>query len=927
MSSATTNRPSGTMPSATRTQQFPQFGAAPGRNNSDSSQSSTLAQSFGNGATWQPSGAIWGNHTIGSGYANAKRENARPSVGNKEFPDGPSGSKALAAESEADTWSAHTNGPWNAPDTTSPTMQSHSGSTSPSHTRNSIPNIPSQTLSEIQNPYQQTRPSIGQGSSYRSQPKSSLNPSSGAFNFVQKKTPAYSYNDDKENSGQYSNSDAYDVEIPAQYLAIGSASRDRSMPPSRASEPGRNGGSMSFSNGNQPFGSIGNHTPNSSIHSQRPSISGPSTSYSMQTNSMRYDLAQNETELNDKFAGFTLGRESDQPGSSHANDNVGNSYSPNNTGFAQQVQSINGSAMWGDGPGSKAMNNYDPYSNQPFANQDYFNKSTRFTERGSVSPAGSDYRRGLSSPKYYSANGTPPSGQEQIYRPTSRGPRAPQGPSELNQRLQNIYHQQAQHAQQAYMYGAQFQGQYPLHPYEYMQPNFRQGNVPYGYTIPVTPYPSAPVIPTRPAKDQDVGAGVRSVLLEEFRSSNKSTKKYELRDIYNHIVEFSGDQHGSRFIQLKLETANSDEKEQLFREIQSNALQLMTDVFGNYVIQKLFEHGNQVQKRVLAEQMKNHVMELSMQMYGCRVVQKALEHVLADQQAELAQELNNNVMKCIKDQNGNHVVQKAIERVPTEHITFIVDAFKGQVQALAVHSYGCRVIQRILEHCKPQYQAAILEELHQCSTMLITDQFGNYVTQHMIQHGSPESRAKVIKIVTAQLLPLSKHKFASNVVEKSIQYGTDEQRRAIVAVITMMHSDGTSPVQLMMKDQYGNYVIQKLLSQLKGADRDRFVEDLKPQLTQLKKYSYGKQLSAIEKVVTEPPLTSQSSPTSAVAPTMPIEIDSSAPTPALTNGQNSPQSSSLPSTNVSTIEDPIDVTSKSPVDDSKTNPEVAVKDL
>ena len=152
------------------------------------------------------------------------------------------------------------------------------------------------------------------------------------------------------------------------------------------------------------------------------------------------------------------------------------------------------------------------------------------------------------------------------------------------------------------------------------------------------PYPPTQIIPTRPAKDQDVGVGVRSVLLEEFRSNSKSNKRYELKvsctgvilplaltnvqDIYNHVVEFSGDQHGSRFIQQKLETANSDEKEQLFREIQPNALQLMTDVFGNYVIQKLFEHGNQVQKRVLAEQMKNHVMELSMQMYGCRVVQK-----------------------------------------------------------------------------------------------------------------------------------------------------------------------------------------------------------------------------------------------------------------------------------------------------------------
>lgn len=88
------------------------------------------------------------------------------------------------------------------------------------------------------------------------------------------------------------------------------------------------------------------------------------------------------------------------------------------------------------------------------------------------------------------------------------------------------------------------------------------------------------------------------------------------------MVEFSGDQHGSRFIQDKLQTANSDEKEQVFREIEPNAIQLMKDVFGNYVIQKFFEHGNQVQKKILAGMMKGKITELSTQMYACRVVQK-----------------------------------------------------------------------------------------------------------------------------------------------------------------------------------------------------------------------------------------------------------------------------------------------------------------
>lgn len=50
------------------------------------------------------------------------------------------------------------------------------------------------------------------------------------------------------------------------------------------------------------------------------------------------------------------------------------------------------------------------------------------------------------------------------------------------------------------------------------------------------------------------------------------------------MVEFSGDQHGSRFIQQKLEQATGEEKQAIFDEIlPGNALQLIQDVFGNYV--------------------------------------------------------------------------------------------------------------------------------------------------------------------------------------------------------------------------------------------------------------------------------------------------------------------------------------------------------
>ncbi|PYI10783.1 mRNA binding protein Pumilio 2 [Aspergillus sclerotiicarbonarius CBS 121057] len=361
----------------------------------------------------------------------------------------------------------------------------------------------------------------------------------------------------------------------------------------------------------------------------------------------------------------------------------------------------------------------------------------------------------------------------------------------------------------------------------------------------------AAALVSRGHRDNDPSQVVRSAVLEEFRAQNKGNKRYELKDIYGHIVEFSGDQHGSRFIQQKLETANSDEKEQVFREIQSNSLQLMTDVFGNYVVQKLFEHGNQTQKKILANQMKGHILSLSTQMYGCRVVQKALEHILTDQQASMVKELEVSVIRCVRDQNGNHVIQKAIERVPSEYVQFIINAFKGQVERLATHPYGCRVIQRMLEHCEEVDRESILFELHKCTPKLITDQFGNYVIQHVIENGDEKDRSRMIVIVMSQLLTYSKHKFASNVVEKSIEYGEESQRRQMINMLTSVNDRGESPLIGLMRDQYGNYVIQKVLGQLDDSTEEKYAlaARIQPMLDQLKKYSYGKQIVAIEKLI------------------------------------------------------------------------------
>ncbi|ODA80094.1 hypothetical protein RJ55_03052 [Drechmeria coniospora] len=642
----------------------------------------------------------------------------------------------------------------------------------------------------------------------------------------------------------------HDTAAYMESMAAYAQQREPSLPPSRQSQ-----GSPAF-----PELYRGVPTPSGALPSQRHVAGHQPASYSTQSANQRaFNLnKQIDDDLFAQVRRMTLDGSASSAGS----------YSP---AQQQSFQFNPGSQPWvGEGGGGPPR--YDPVAAQYAAMR---------RPSDQLSP-GPNYRLDSnSSPRSYQ-----PSPDAWAARPASRQHR----PSEFDRRPTAV--QYASHFHPPY-FPSQYS--YPNMPVQYA-PDYLD---PYGqsfrnhpmmasygiHTINAGYSMSANLPHMKSAREQDIGRVLRSQLLNDYRLNNKANKHWELKEIYNHIVEFSGDQHGSRFIQQRLETANSDEKEQVFREIEPNAVQLMKDVFGNYVVQKVFDHGNQVQKKALAEKMKGKVVDLSLQVYGCRVVQKALEHVLVDQQAELARELEPEILRVMRDQNGNHVVQKIIELLPRRYIDFIVRSTRGQVPALASHTYGCRVIQRLLEYGTEADKAELMAELHASAGILIIDQYGNYVAQHVIAHGTREHRERMIELVMTQVLTLSKHKYASNVVENCIEFGSAEHRTRIRELLTTPASDGTSPLQQMMRDQYGNYVIQKLLDQLHGAEREAFVEDIKPQFFSLKKNGATKQLQALEKLLELGPAGEYAHG----------EANSPVNTPPLTDATNSSQGSSPPS--------------------------------
>jgi hypothetical protein len=126
---------------------------------------------------------------------------------------------------------------------------------------------------------------------------------------------------------------------------------------------------------------------------------------------------------------------------------------------------------------------------------------------------------------------------------------------------------------------------------------------------------------------------------------------------------------------------------------------------------------------------------------------------------------------------------------------------------LIFDSNGICVLKKLISNNKSEeVRHSFLDLLSKNALETVQNPFGNYVIQHVIDEWGRENVISIIRILISNIISLSMQKFSSNVIEKLFDLCDKETR-----MIMNKELFNASKISSLLKNKYGNFVIQKAI--------------------------------------------------------------------------------------------------------------------
>lgn len=265
------------------------------------------------------------------------------------------------------------------------------------------------------------------------------------------------------------------------------------------------------------------------------------------------------------------------------------------------------------------------------------------------------------------------------------------------------------------------------------------------------------------------------------------------------------------------------------------------DPFGNYLCQKLLEYCNEMQRTTLINNTSPNMVTVGFNQHGTRALQKMIDSVTLTQQVRMIQNsLEHHVTPLIQDLNGNHVIQKCLNKFSATDAQFIFNAVGRDAIIVGTHRHGCCVLQRCVDHATSQQRDVLVSQVINSAHVLVQDPFGNYVLQYildLLNHGYIHDLCQTL---LGEYVPFSRQKFASNVIEKLLKVASPEDRISIISELVQ----NTTDFQNLLRDQFGNYVIQTALDVASDELLRVLIDGIRPSINTLRNTPHGRRIAS-----------------------------------------------------------------------------------
>ncbi|VDN52271.1 unnamed protein product [Dracunculus medinensis] len=265
---------------------------------------------------------------------------------------------------------------------------------------------------------------------------------------------------------------------------------------------------------------------------------------------------------------------------------------------------------------------------------------------------------------------------------------------------------------------------------------------------------------------------------------------------------------------------------------------LICDPFGNIFIQKFLEEAQDIEQTWIMRHIKSRVVSLCSNVYSCRILQKLIEIFKMTIKIEILDEIRGSEIFLTMDNIGTYFIQKIFECFPPSKIDFIIYLYTFSMQnftQIIQDMNGCRVIQHAIKTLSNkqslskifmdfpmecEYADQLLEKLfrriHEGCTEFISHKFANYVIQQIIcsEFVRKERDYVIRQSILGRTLSLSQEKFGSFVIQKALKHAPTNLLHYLMNEILDGYdrdSYGRDALDVLLFDQYGNYVVQTML--------------------------------------------------------------------------------------------------------------------